>query len=242
VDPIIAFSGVTKSFRGRPAVRDVSLRIAAGEAVLLTGRSGAGKSTLLRLIYAAERPDCGELSVAGRKLGRLSAASIPYLRRNIGVVFQDFKLLGERTVHENVAMPLQFLDLSARQIRARTAAALRDADLPGYGPMRAGSLSGGEQQRVALARAIAAQPAIVLADEPTGNLDPPCARDLLALLEMIHQHGTTLVVATHDPSVVTFGVAHGWTCARLIDGELIRRNVPRPSPHDTDEVGDAATA
>ena len=236
---MIRFDGVWKSFAGQPALRGVSLTVGAGEAVLLTGPSGAGKTTLLRLIFAAERPDRGELSVAGRNLLRLSDASIPFVRRNIGVVFQDFKLLPERTVGANVGMPLDILGMRPRDIRARADAALDAVGLAHKRDARAATLSGGEQQRVAVARAIVGEPAILLGDEPTGNLDPARARDLLELLEAIHQRGTTLLLATHDPSVVDFGVAHGWRCARLVDGELLDVDLPpaRPARHDEETEG-----
>jgi cell division transport system ATP-binding protein len=236
---VIQFDGVWKTFAGQPALKGVSLRVADGDAVLLTGPSGAGKSTLLRLVFAAERPDRGELAVAGRNLARLSDASIPYVRRNIGVVFQDFKLLGERSARDNVAMPLEILGLGKRDVIARTDAALEAVGLAGRAQARAASLSGGEQQRVAVARAIVGEPAILLCDEPTGNLDPQRARELLELLDAIHQRGTTLLIATHDPVVVDFGVAHGWRCARLVEGELLDVDLPpsRPVRHDEETEG-----
>ena len=236
---MIQLDGVWKSFHGVAALRGVSLTVADGDAVLLTGPSGAGKTTLLRLVFAAERPDRGELAVAGRSLGKLSDASIPYVRRNIGVVFQDFKLLGERTPLDNVAMPLQVLGLGARDTRERAAAALDAVGLGARLDARTASLSGGEQQRVAVARAIVGEPAILLGDEPTGNLDPERTRELLELFEAIHQRGTTLLVATHDPAVVDFGVEHGWRCARLVDGELLDVDLPpsRPARHDEETEG-----
>jgi cell division transport system ATP-binding protein len=236
---MIQLDGVWKSFAGVPALRGVSLSVADGDAVLLTGPSGAGKSTLLKLIFAAERPDRGELAVAGRNLGRLSAASIPYVRRNIGVVFQDFKLLGDRSALANVAMPLEILGLPAREVRSRAATALDAVGLGHKLEARATALSGGEQQRVAVARAIVGEPAILLADEPTGNLDPARSQDLLQLLESIHQRGTTLLLATHDPAVVDFGVDHGWRCARLVDGEMLDIDLPpsRPARHDEETEG-----
>jgi cell division transport system ATP-binding protein len=236
---MIELDGIWKSFHGVSALRGVSLTVGDGDAVLLTGPSGAGKSTLLRLVFAAERPDRGELSVAGRNLGKLSDASIPYVRRNIGVVFQDFKLLGDRSALDNVAMPLEILGLSSRDIRARAATALDAVGLGTRCDARAASLSGGEQQRVAVARAIVGEPAILLGDEPTGNLDPARTIELLELFEAIHQRGTTLLLATHDPTVVDFGVEHGWRCARLVDGELLDVDLPpaRPVRHDEETEG-----
>jgi cell division transport system ATP-binding protein len=232
---MIQLDGVWKSFAGEAALRGVSLAVAKGDALLLTGASGAGKTTLLRLIFGAARPDRGELRVAGRDLGRLSGASIPYVRRNIGVIFQDFKLLGARTALANVSMPLEVLGMAAREVRTRAATALEAVGLGAKLHTRASALSGGEQQRVAVARAIVNEPAILLADEPTGNLDPELAQELLGLLETIHRRGTTIVLATHDPAVVAFGVSQGWRCARLIAGELVDVDVPAARPARTDE-------
>jgi cell division transport system ATP-binding protein len=236
---MIRLDGVWKSFAGAPALRGVSLEVADGDAVLLTGPSGAGKTTLLRLIFAAERPDRGELFVAGRSVGKLRASSIPYVRRNIGVVFQDFKLLLDRSALENVAVALEILGLPSREVRERSVRALAAVGLEQKLRTRAGALSGGEQQRVAVARAIVGEPAILLCDEPTGNLDPDRAHDLLFLLEEIHQRGTTMLICTHDPAVVDFGAEVGWRRARLVDGELLDVDLPvgRPPRHDEDTDG-----
>jgi cell division transport system ATP-binding protein len=202
---IIEFSAVSKTY-GRPgkqpaALQDLSFTIEQGELALLMGPSGAGKSTLLKLILAMERPDPGTIRVAGRDVHRLTKGSIPYLRRNLGAVFQDFKLLSEATPFENVSLALQVLGLRRADMRTKARDALArvkvDPDL--RKPVRC--LSGGEQQRVALARALAGRPPLLLADEPTGNLDPDLTRDVLEQLTEIQREGTTIVVATHDPLV-----------------------------------------
>ncbi len=236
---MIHLDDVWKSFAGAPALRGVSLAVADGDALLLTGPSGAGKTTLLRLIFAAEEADRGDLLINGHSLGKLRASSIPYVRRNIGVVFQDFKLLGDRSALANVAIALEILDLRKDEIKTRSLAALDAVGLSHKAETRADRLSGGEQQRVAVARAIVGEPALVLADEPTGNLDPDRARDLLLLLDEVHRRGTTLLLATHDPQVVDFGIAAGWRRARLVDGELLDVDLPvgRPVRHDEDTEG-----
>jgi cell division transport system ATP-binding protein len=184
---MIVLDGVWKSYAGAPALRGVSLAVQRGEALLLTGPSGAGKTTLLRLIFAADYADRGELAVAGRSLRRLRPSSIPYLRRNIGVVFQDFKLLSDRTALENVGVTLDILGLPAREVRERAQAALEAVGLGTRASCRAGTLSGGEQQRVAVARALVGEPAILLCDEPTGNLDPAQTHALLDLLAGVEE-------------------------------------------------------
>ena len=201
--PIIKFDDVDKQYPdGTRALRGVSFALQAGEFCLATGPSGAGKSTLLKLVYSAERVSAGTVQVAGHDLSQLKRGSIPYLRRNIGVVFQDFKLLPSRTVVENVGMTLEVLGASPRLTRARVRQVLAQVGLSGRGHLRPGSLSGGEQQRVAMARAIINEPAILLADEPTGNLDADLGREILDLLANIHRQGTTLVLATHDMAAV----------------------------------------
>jgi cell division transport system ATP-binding protein len=193
---------VSKRFGGVQALRDVTLHIQKGEFVLLTGPSGAGKTTLLRTIFAAEKPDEGQVILAGRNITRLRRSSIPFLRREIGVVFQDFKLLRTRTALENVAVALEIRGLPAPEVRRRSLAALEAVGLGARTLIAAGSLSGGEQQRVAIARAMVGDPRIVLADEPTGNLDPELSHDILDLLDQVARTGTTVVVATHDPMVL----------------------------------------
>jgi len=201
--PILMFEDVYKSYRpGAPVLRGMNLVIERGEFVFFTGASGAGKSTVLRLLYRAETVDEGRILFMGRDIARLTADSIPFLRRNIGCVFQDFKLVDSWSVYENVAITLEVLGLPQRLIRARVGEALERVGLDGRGSDPAGVLSGGEQQRVAIARAIVGEPALLLADEPTGNLDPQLAIDILGLFEEIHESGTTVLFATHDRTLL----------------------------------------
>ncbi len=189
--------------RDIPALDDVNLRVEKGEFVFLTGPSGAGKSTLLRLVFCAEEPSRGQILVNGRNVARLNDSSIPYLRRNIGVVFQDFKLLPDRSIYDNVAFPLEVVGLPGRTIRKRVWEALKKVGLQHKVGSLPPTLSGGEQQRAALARAIVNEPAVLLADEPTGNLDPDLTMEIMELIKGINARGTTVIVATHNPFLVT---------------------------------------
>lgn len=200
---ILVFDDVHKAYRAdMPVLKGLSTSVARGEFLFITGPSGAGKSTLLRMIYAAERVDHGRILFLGRDVCRLSQSSIPYLRRNIGVVFQDFKLVPNWTVYRNVAVALEVLGVPERIVRRRVGEALERVGLSGRGRDPASALSGGEQQRVAIARAIVPEPALLLADEPTGNLDPLLAVDILGLFEDIHETGVTVLFATHDRSLL----------------------------------------
>ena len=195
---------VKKSYPGdAPVLDDITLRIEKGEFVWLTGPSGAGKSTLLKLLFAAESPTSGQILVGGRNIVRLAQGGIPYLRRNIGVVFQDFKLLDNRTVVENVGYALEVLGASDAEIRERSLKRLDQVGLKHKATSLPRRLSGGEQQRVAIARALVNEPTILLADEPTGNLDPGLTDSILQLLFDANARGTTVVVATHDRTLLT---------------------------------------
>jgi len=202
--PILVMEDVYKYFRRDiPTLRAVNLTIERGEFVFVTGPSGAGKSTLLQLVYRKHTVDGGRILFSGRDISRLTERSIPFLRRNLGIVFQDFKVVPHWTVFENVAVSLEIVGAAPRIIRSRVGETLDRVGLAGRGNERTETLSGGEQQRVSIARAIVTEPALLLADEPTGNLDPALAIDILTLFEEIHEAGTTVVFATHDHSLLS---------------------------------------
>ncbi len=201
--PILQLEEVYKYFRRDvPTLRNVNLTVERGEFVFVTGPSGAGKSTLLQLISRKHTVDGGRILFAGRDIARLTDDSIPFLRRNLGVVFQDFKVIPHWTAYENVAVALEIIGTQPRLARSRVADALERVGLAGRGNERTSTFSGGEQQRIAIARAIVTEPALILADEPTGNLDPQLAIDILTLFEEIHEAGTTVMFATHDHSLL----------------------------------------
>lgn len=201
---MIEFKNVTKIYEdsGVKALDDVSFKIEKGEFVFLVGPSGAGKSTLTELIIKEEVPTSGDITVCGVDINALQKNKIPYLRRSIGMVFQDFRLLPHKTVYENVAFAMQVTGAQRREIRKNVPAVLAMVGLSGKAKMRPGQLSGGEQQRVSLARALVNKPPLIIADEPTGNLDPETAKEIMQLLEDINNHGTTMLVATHAKEFV----------------------------------------
>ncbi|MCB1858226.1 MAG: cell division ATP-binding protein FtsE [Gammaproteobacteria bacterium] len=200
---MISFENVSKRYPGgHEGVSGIDLHVESGEMVFLTGHSGAGKSTMLRLVALLERSTRGQVRVGGRNLSRLSRRLIPYHRREVGMIFQDHRLLHDRTIFDNVAMPLIVAGLSHGEVGRRVRAALdkvgllqRERDYPV-------TLSGGEQQRVGIARAVVSRPPVVLADEPTGNLDPELSREIFTLFEQFNQVGVTLLIATHDLDLV----------------------------------------
>jgi cell division transport system ATP-binding protein len=194
---------ITKIYRGNVvALRDVSIDILKGEFVFLVGPSGSGKSTMMRLILREDSPTSGEIYVAGKNVAQLASWKIPALRRNIGCVFQDFKLLPNRTVFENVAFALEVIGVSRGVIKKQVPEVLELVGLGDKSPYLPDELSGGEQQRVSIARAFVNRPQILIADEPTGNLDPTTSIEIMKLLDLINRRGTTVLMATHDHAIV----------------------------------------
>ena len=199
----LSLAKVTKRYPGGlDALRGISLTIDAGELCFVTGRSGAGKSTLLKLIPAIERPTSGVVLVAGQNVGALQRRAIPYLRRSMGLVFQDQRLLYDRTVYDNVMLPLEFSDHPPREAARRARAALDRVGLLGRERANPIQLSGGEQQRLAIARAVVNRPNLLLADEPTANLDASSAVQILDIFDAFRQVGVTVLIATHDLALV----------------------------------------
>ena len=201
---MIRFDNVTKIYpqQSRPALDDVSLEVEKGEFVFLVGASGSGKSTFLRLVLREERPSHGHVHVAGKDLARLSSWKVPGLRRQLGTVFQDFRLLPNKTVGQNVAFALEVIGRSRHQIAKVVPEVLDLVGLSDKAGRLPSELSGGEQQRVAIARAFVNRPIVLLADEPTGNLDPTTSVGIMRLLDRINRTGTTVVMATHDAQIV----------------------------------------
>jgi cell division transport system ATP-binding protein len=203
VPAAVAFSHVTKRYpEVGDALADATFALESGEFAYLTGHSGAGKSTIIRLIAALERPSAGAVVINGQNVGSLSARAVPFLRRQIGLVLQDAMLLFDRDVYANVLLPLAIVGVNSREAARRVRAALEKVGLAGRARALPVALSGGEQQRVAIARAIVHRPSLILADEPTANLDPAAADTVLALFRAFHAVGVTVLVATHDAALI----------------------------------------
>ncbi len=235
---MILFDGVTKTYPGtsRPALNSVTLEVLKGEFVFLVGASGSGKSSFLRLVLKEDRPTKGKIFVLGQDLGAISSSKVPYFRRSLGVVFQDFRLLPNKTVFDNVAFTLQVIGKSKGFIQEAVPDVLKMVGLGGKQHRFPHELSGGEQQRVAIARAVVNKPAILLADEPTGNLDPATSAGIMTLLSSINANGTTVLMATHDAGIVDKMKRR---VIELIGGQIVRderqggyqtQSMPIPKP------------
>jgi len=200
---MIRFEQVYKRYPGtNEALADVSFHLKKGEMAFLTGHSGAGKSTLLKLIALIERASTGNVIIGDKNLNQISRHAIPYLRRNMGIIFQDYQLLHDRTVFDNVALPLIISGFSSKEVNKRVRAALDSVGLLKYERHLPIRLSGGEQQRVGIARAVVNKPALLLADEPTGSLDPDLSREIMNLFTRFNQVGVTILIATHDIALI----------------------------------------
>lgn len=221
---MISISKVSKQYKGspRPALNNVSLEVQKGDFVFLVGASGSGKSSLMRLMLREDVPTKGSVHVLGENLVGIPSRRVPFFRRRLGVVFQDFRLLPNKTVAQNVAFSLEVIGKSQGFIQEAVPEVLRLVGLDGKADRLPSELSGGEQQRVALARAIVNKPALLLADEPTGNLDPSTSQDIMALIERINLAGTTVIMATHDRGIVDRLKKR---VVELKDGEIIRDQV-----------------
>jgi cell division transport system ATP-binding protein len=223
VRPVLSLRGVTKTYpNGKTALRDVDLMLTEGEFVFLVGPSGAGKSTLLKLLIREELPSAGEVILDGRDLVRVPRRKVSGLRRKIGVVFQDFKLLPDRTVRDNVSFALEVTGTPRRRIRPAVDRALALVGLTAHQGQLPSTLSGGEQQRTAIARALVHEPRLIIADEPTGNLDPLISWEIIQLLLRINELGTTVLMATHNAEVVT---ALRRRVVALEEGRIVRDEV-----------------
>lgn len=221
---MIEFQNVTKVYDNITALRNITFSIKKGEFVFVTGPSGAGKTTLLKLIYLAERPDAGKITIAGWDYETLKERAVPYVRRNIGVVFQDFKLLPNRTVYENIALALRIRGFKERDIKERVHEVLKLVNLRHKADHYPPALSGGEQQRITIARAIVGEPTIIIADEPTGNLDVDNTAGIMRLFRTIHSKGTTIIFATHNRDLFK---NTGLRVLRLDGGNLVYDGVPQ---------------
>ncbi|MCM1009538.1 MAG: cell division ATP-binding protein FtsE [Fusobacterium sp.] len=202
---MIQFRNVTKKYKnGKYALNNINLDIAPGEFVFVVGASGAGKSTLMKLLYHEEVPTSGFVTICGKDIGQLKNDEVPILRRQMGIVFQDYKLLQNKTVYDNVAYVIRTLGISTKEIRSRVTSALSVVGLSDKLTAYPGELSGGEQQRVGIARALVSGPRLLIADEPTGNLDPTNSMEIMQILDQINQRGITVIVSTHDEVMVNY--------------------------------------
>jgi len=240
---MITFEHVAKRYAGgMQALSDVTFHVATGELVFITGHSGAGKSTLLKLIALLERPSRGQVLFDGRNVGKLARRQIPYLRRRIGVIFQDHRLLSDKRVFDNVALPLMIAGLPFAEIQRRVRAALDKVGLLDKEKLYPPMLSGGEQQRIGIARAIIGRPPVVLADEPTGNLDPALSAEIMSYFLRLNEAGVTVLIASHDLELIR---KLGKRVLVLSRGEIIddlpaRAPGNAPQPTSPEEPGQAA--
>ena len=201
---MIETRNLIKQYKNKFALYNVNLHIQAGEFVFIVGSSGAGKSTLMKMLYLEEQPTRGQVLVGGKNIANLPTSKIPNLRRCMGIVFQDYKLLQNHTVYDNIAYVIRTLGMSSREIEARVFGALKVVGLDDKAKSKPGELSGGEQQRVSIARAIVNGPPLLIADEPTGNLDPKNSLEVMKILEQVNQRGITVIISTHDHAMVNY--------------------------------------
>ncbi|MDA8326455.1 MAG: cell division ATP-binding protein FtsE [Nitrospiraceae bacterium] len=219
---MVKFENISKTYDGQQALCGVNLEVGRGELLFITGASGAGKSTLLKLIYRAIRPDEGTISVNGAVINGMGARHVPGLRRSIGVVFQDFRLLAGKTIYENVALAMRIRGVAERALKPQVMETLKMVGLRHKADSFPDTLSGGEQQRAVIARAIVAEPVLLLADEPTGNLDPDTSTGIMRIFKDINARGTTVIVATHNRDLYT---GTGRRIFRLASGKIERQDV-----------------
>ena len=224
---MIQFHNVSKRYPGgHDALNGVNFQLERGAMAFLTGHSGAGKSTLLKIISLIERPTRGQALVAGVNLGAVRRGRVPYVRRNVGMIFQDHRLLNDRSVFDNVALPLVIAGFRHQEISRRVRAALDKVSLLGKERQYPVTLSGGEQQRVGIARAVVNKPPLVLADEPTGNLDPELSREIMELFEQFNRVGVTVLIASHDLDLIR---SLGYPILTLRQGRMVERGARAPS-------------
>ncbi len=216
---MIQLRSVTKKYKNKYALKNVNLDILSGEFVFIIGKSGAGKSTLMKILYKEETPSSGTVIIGGVNIANLTSDKVPNLRRCMGIVFQDYKLLQNQTVYDNVAYVIRTLGISSKEVHARVTGALKVVGLQNKMKAKPTELSGGEQQRVSIARAIVNGPPLLIADEPTGNLDPKNSLEVMQILDQINQRGITVIVSTHDQNMVNYFRKR---VIQLDGGEIIR--------------------